>query len=190
MSETLIVIGAFCVIAAIVGGGLSLANVGQMPEIASVRRQAMLALFGLAAIGGGVLAGGDDPSPAGDDSTGGRPPATSPPSPPEPDDAGDELALELSRHSGRPGTSVKVEGYGFTAGEDVVVSLDTMRLTSERADRRGRFRVTVKIPPTHFVKQYSLNARSRNGVNHAEETFTVTACATGWTKFSGACFRR
>jgi hypothetical protein len=47
MGDTLLVLGVGCIVAAIVGGGLKIANLLEIPGFASYRRQVLLALFGV-----------------------------------------------------------------------------------------------------------------------------------------------
>jgi hypothetical protein len=54
MNETLLVIGVMCVIVAVVGGGLKIAG-NEIPVLASMRRQALLAFVGIAVLIGNYL---------------------------------------------------------------------------------------------------------------------------------------
>lgn len=58
MQQTLVVLGIACIIAAVIGGGLRLARIVDIPLISSVHRQALLAIVGLLSITAGIVMGG------------------------------------------------------------------------------------------------------------------------------------
>ena len=63
MAATLLTVGLLCIVAAIVGGGLSMAG-WQIPVLTSVRRQVTLGAFGLALLAAIPLLSHDAPPPA------------------------------------------------------------------------------------------------------------------------------
>ncbi|MDX6679233.1 MAG: hypothetical protein QOE31_3285 [Solirubrobacteraceae bacterium] len=137
MAESLVLLGAFCVIAAVVGGGLTLSHVGTMPVVNSLARQLVLALCGAALIGGGIaLRGGDEPPSSASGNAGAK--VTLPKI-----DFGDgdreQEALEVSPRRVRPGTLLKLNGRGFQPGESVDIAFSTETLGTATANTDGRF---------------------------------------------------
>lgn len=139
MAESLVLLGAFCVVAAVVGGGLTLSHVGTMPVVNSLGRQLTLALCGAALIGGGLaLRDGDKSSTGNTGNNAGMPSVTLPGI-----DFGDrereEEALEVSPRKARPGSVLKLSGRGFEPGERVEIKFSTDTLGATTANTDGRF---------------------------------------------------
>ena len=67
METTLILTGVACIVGAIVGGGVKLVQV-ELAQVSSLRRQAMLGVFGAALIVAGLFAGGHVSLPKGSQS--------------------------------------------------------------------------------------------------------------------------
>jgi hypothetical protein len=83
VEETAFAIGAFCVAAAIIGGGLKAAHIWEIPVVDSVPRQVLLGVFGVVLMVWGAMASGsgspgnNGPNPTSTDPDP-RPTATSP----------------------------------------------------------------------------------------------------------------
>jgi hypothetical protein len=60
VEETAFAIGAFCVAAAIIGGGLKAAHIWDMPVVDSIPRQFLLGVFGVILMVWGVVASGSE----------------------------------------------------------------------------------------------------------------------------------
>lgn len=123
MFETLLLVGVACVIGAVVGGGLKIANI-EVPVVSSLRRQALLAAVGLAIIALDVaFVEGED--------GGGR----------------DGAELILSETSGPPGASLTVSGSGYGAGETARIRFHVNEVGTVQTDDGGRFSgKTIQIP--------------------------------------------
>jgi hypothetical protein len=171
MQETVLVIGIACVIGAAVGGGLKVVNV-ELPLVASIGRQLLLAAIGIALIGGSFLI---DRTPDGN----AQPPRgpvvipTAPGGVQQPQT--DPPRVSLSRTSGPPGTSLTVSGSGFSPGESVVVSFHTTELTRIEADVKGAFGTSVRVPANwSFRGQFFVIARGESSLRSQTAPFQVT----------------
>lgn len=181
--------GAFRVVAAIVGGGLTLTHIGTMPVVNSPARQVVLAACGAAAIAGGLALRGnpDSPSsvatnpadqisrliPAITGGTGAQ---------------GDENSLALSRKHGRPESELKVTGRGFQPGEHVVIRFSTDRIGSARADSTGAFHDTrVRIPADWgFAGPVDIVATGDESARSASDSIEI-ACRLGFIQRLKSC---
>ena len=173
MNLTIFMAGLACVIAAIVGGGLSMAGVS-VPTLRSTRRQAMLALAGAGVIVVSFLvAGGGDSKGAPTGET--TPPLTSSPFVFPDDVPGGETAIKLSVLEGPPGTPLQVSGSGFGSNETVVIRFHTQTLAETRTDGSGTFApVSVRVPPDwQFKGQFDVVATGRQSIRAARQPFLV-----------------
>ena len=131
MQATLVTAGLVCVIAAIVGGGLSAFQI-QVPGIASVRRQAMLAAFGALILVIGLV------KPDGDDHSGGSGSAD------QGSPAKSAATLPTTRTTGPVPTTVRLpaaSGRGNVAHcRSTLVTIGALELSEGRAT----FNISVK----------------------------------------------
>lgn len=161
MSEPLLFVGIGCIIAAIVGGGLSLANL-KVPVVNSVPRQLILAATGLVIVGGSfLLPGKGEPSTGGN--TGG-------------DGTGGTIAeITLSDSSAARGSPITVTGSGFEPGELVEIRVHVTTVGTVTADSNGSFRQRVTVPdaapPPGFPT--SVAATGHSSVKTATAPFTT-----------------
>ena len=84
----------------------------------------------------------------------------------------------LSRDSGPGGTTVKVSGTGFAAGEGVVLTFHTEQIGSTTANGEGKFEnVTVTIPTSFSVfapQQFDVIARGETSLRAGRAPFTIS----------------
>lgn len=180
MSDTLLLIGIACIIAAVVGGGLKILHV-ELPAVASVQRQVLLALVGsLLVVGSFALpepVEAPTPSAPGEVAPAGPPPPVQQPPfdvpPPGPGRAPD---ISLSPGSGPAGTSISVSGTGFAPGETVVIRFHTRELDRIQADQQGGFpALTAQVPPDWpFDGQFHVIATGNSSLRSARLPFEVT----------------
>lgn len=184
---TLLIVGLACVIAAVVGGGLKLMGV-EIPILASLPRQILLAMVGIAVVAGSfVIPEARDTSqkqsvvsePLQTPTT--QTPAAQSLSPPFPISEdfprqSEQAKIVLSVTYGPPGTSLKVSGSGFAPREDVRIRLHTQQVGSVIADDKGAFTdVTITIPRDWpFKGQYDVIATGEESIKQAREPFEVT----------------
>lgn len=170
MNEAVMLVGIGCVIAAVVGGGLSLANL-KVPVVNSVPRQLLLGATGVVIIGGSFLLpnggkGGDDGGNPG--GGGGQRP-----------DASAEITL--SEASAPRGATLTVSGSGFSSGELVEIRVHVTTVGTARADSKGEFtqKITVpdSAPPPGFPTSVAATGRSTSGT--ATAPFTVAGKSGG-----------
>jgi hypothetical protein len=134
LNEALLLVGIGCIIAAAVGGGLSLANL-KVPVVNSVPRQVLLAGIGVAIIVGSLLLPEKVPADGGP-----KQPAT--PGLPNQEPA----EITLSAGSAPKGSKVGVNGSGFQTGELVEIRVHITSVGTARADSQGAFTQQVTIP--------------------------------------------
>jgi hypothetical protein len=185
VAESLVLIGAFCVIAAIVGGGLEFAQVGKVPYIDSLLRQAILAVCGAAAIWGGLALRADDGAAEPSPSPGPDLPALRPD--PGPDE-GEEPFLKRRPRTVQPGTLMTLSGGGFKPGERVVIKFATTELGGATANTSGRFNgKRVRFPRDWaFAGQSSIRATGEQSVVTVERPIEVR-CKTGYRQRLSSC---
>ena len=143
MAEALILLGALCVVTAIVGGGLEIASLGKMPVVDSPGRQLILALCGAALVAGGLAlrtADGSSVNPPGN--------------------ALEEPAMKVTPKTARPGTRLTVDARGFLPGEPVTVEFRVEELGSFTANSQGRIADEhVRIPRDYdFARREDIRA--------------------------------
>jgi len=163
--ETLILTGVACLIGAVVGGGLSLANI-KIPLIASMTRQVMLGGLGVVIVVCTFLfVPAPVPANGGSDGTGGNGGG-----------AGSGAAtLTLSRLSGPPGSSLTAGGSGFAPGEVVSILFNTQTMAGPTADAAGAFAGVTIVIPTNWVfeGQFDVTAVGTSSSRHAAQAFQV-----------------
>jgi hypothetical protein len=175
MKETLTIIGVACIAGAIVGGGLTVAKMVDVPVIKSFARQVLLGLFGVILVVVGLLLPASSPNPG--------PPTPSPalstggftiPSIPQPPT--EETRISLSPGSGPPGTQILVSGAGFEANESVDIRLADGSVQETKADDRGRFsNVPIQIPSGWpFTGPFHIVAEGKSSLMFDDAEFTVT----------------
>lgn len=88
----------------------------------------------------------------------------------------EEVKLKLSKHSGPPGTRLRVSGSGFQPGETIRILFHTDKLRDVQANSDGVFRdVSVRIPPGWgFDGPFDITAEGQASVKAADDQFTVT----------------
>lgn len=173
MNLTIFLIGLACIIASIVGGGLTMAGVS-IPPLRSVRRQAMLAAAGVVVIVVSffVTTGGGSSGPSAQQPS--RPASSSPVVFPQ--GAGQvETAIHLSVSQGPVGTPLQVSGSGFGPNETVDIRFHTEALAETRSDDGGAFsNVQMSVPPDwKFTGQFDIVATGRQSIRSAREPFRV-----------------
>ena len=149
MNQPVLFVGIGCVIAAVVGGGLSLANL-KVPVVSSLPRQVLLGVTGLVLLGGSFLlpdSGGDHDGGGGG---GGGP--------------GGSTEITLSDASAPRGATLTVSGSGFSPGELVEIRVHVTSVGTVTTDSKGRFaqKVTVpeSAPPPGFPTSVSATGHS------------------------------
>jgi hypothetical protein len=136
MSETVLLLGAVCVIAAIVGGGLKVAKIAEIPLIDSVTRQTLLAVAGAGLIGTSfALPEPDPPKPKPEVASSG---------------AVGEASMTLSKASGPPGSSLRVGGSGFAPDERLRIRFHAQELSVVQTDAQGEFAGQTIVIPTNW----------------------------------------
>ena len=104
-------------------------------------------------------------------------PAVEPsPSPKDPAQGGGSVAIYLNRDSGAAGTTVRVSGQGFAAGEEITLRFHTETVGHTGADGQGRFEaVSVDVPDDWpFTGQFAFVATGESSVRSAQREFRVT----------------
>jgi hypothetical protein len=154
MQATLLGVGLACVVAAVVGGGLTLAG-STFPIITSVARQILLGLVGAALLTASFLVAGSgsgsapSPSPP-TQTTPGVLPARQPPTftlptlpPPEA-----PAEITLSRSTAPRGAVLTIFGSGFSPGELVEIRVHVTTVATVTADSDGKFTQQITVPPS------------------------------------------
>lgn len=173
MAEALILLGALCVVTAIVGGGLEVASLGKMPVVDSPGRQLILALCGAALIAGGLVLRSDEN-----------------PGAPTPRPDVEEPSMKVSPKTARPGTRLTVDARGFLPGEPVTVEFQVEELGSFTANSQGRIADEhVRIP-----RDYDLAGREDIRAHGQQSVVTVTRqieirCRKGYKEQDGFCVK-
>jgi hypothetical protein len=182
VSETLLLLGIACVLAAIVGGGLELAKVAKIPAIASVRRQVLLGVAGVVLITvslmpSDILSSNGQPTPTPTSPT--RVPVATPTPGPTTDTFPTlptrETAISLEKSSGPPGTELTIDGSGFAPGETIVIRFHTRELSRLQADSQGAFAgAAVQVPSDWpFTGQFHFVATGQTSIRSARMPFEV-----------------
>ena len=98
------------------------------------------------------------------------------PQPKDPGRPGGPVAIYLNRDSGPPGTTVRVSGKGFAAGESVTLRFHTEVVGHTETDVQGAFdSVSVKVPSDwKFTGQFTFVATGESSVKSAQREFRVT----------------
>lgn len=171
MFETLLLLGVACVIAAIVGGGLSIAKVAEIPVINSPSRQALLALAGLALIGGSFLV---PEKPDNGSGQGGG--------------AKGDAAITLSKASGPPGLSLRVGGSGFAPNEAVRIRFHATEVALVNADAAGRFGGATIVIPRDWPADgtFAVVATGERSGRSDRQSFEVPAASIELSPASGS----
>lgn len=171
MFETLLLLGVACVVAAIVGGGLKIAKVAEIPLIDSIPRQALLGLAGAGLIVGSFWA--PEPKPNGPNGNGGG--------------TAGEPTITLSEATGPPGASLRVGGMAFAANEPVRIRFHTQELAVVRADANGKFGGATIVIPKDWTGDGSFNiiATGERSGGSASQTFEVPPAAIELSPESG-----
>lgn len=147
MNEAVLLVGVGCVIAAVVGGGLSLANL-KVPVVTSLPRQVLLGVIGLIVVVGSFLL----PDNGKDHTTGGTEVTTIPdnrPTAPRPPSCAFDTStpeITLSADHAPRGAALTVFGSGFCAGELVEIRVHVTSVGTATADGTGRFTQRVTVP--------------------------------------------
>jgi hypothetical protein len=186
MFEFFIAVGIACVIAAIAGGSVKVANVFSLDKELSARRQAALGTLGAGLI---VLAfvlnnGGGDSRPS--------------PNPKETqyvtslvkqaereqekikhEQEFEEMPakLKLSPNSGGVGTQLTVTGTGFKPGESVRIIFQATPIAEANADRSGTFSKVITVPKLGPISEAGImevTATGGSSNKSAEHSFEVT----------------
>ena len=142
MTLTLVLLGATCIVAAAIGGGLKVAQVAEIPLIDSRPRQAMLAVVGGALIILGVLL--DRGSPPATEVLPGRDDSSE--SQEEPGTA----SITLTQSTGPPGTSLRVGGSGFASNEPITIRFHHQQVGDADADADGAFGGETIVVPANW----------------------------------------
>jgi hypothetical protein len=162
MNQPVLLVGIGCVIAAVVGGGLSLANL-KVPIVNSIPRQLLLGVTGFVLVGGSFLL----PGPSGGGGGGGHP--------------GESAEITLSDGSAPRGATLTVSGSGFSSAELVELRVHITTVGTVTADSNGRFtqKVTVpeSAPPPGFPT--SVSATGHSSSKTATAPFTVAGKTGG-----------
>jgi outer membrane protein assembly factor BamB len=95
----------------------------------------------------------------------------------------ESTVLVISRTSGPPGSSVGFSGVGFTPGEQVNLTFDTVPVGSVTADAKGSVSGTVTVPTNAADRLWELSARGTGSNNVRSATFYVQ---TPWPQLGGA----
>jgi len=85
-------------------------------------------------------------------------------------------SVKIDPDEGPVGTEVTVNGYGFTASQDIRVSFQDTEKTGKADDTKGSWTVTLTIPPTP-AGGYTFEVEAKEGtvwVNRGSKHFTVT----------------
>lgn len=181
MTQSLVILGAVCVVAAAAGGGFKALGV-EVPMLKSVPRQILVGVVGVGLIVGGfaIDPGDDDTEVAADKTTTTVTIALDPSVLRQLGTAGAGIGVEttitLSRSSGPPGTVFKVSGRGFQPNELVEISFHARVLGELRADDRGDFaNFETQVPATPFRNiQQDVIARGQSSIRSASRPFEVT----------------
>lgn len=81
--------------------------------------------------------------------------------------------IKLSESSGKPGSSVKVSGSGYSASEVVDVFFDDVMLDTVNADSKGKLSATVKVPKDAKKGSHLVMASGQDSGVAATATFKV-----------------
>jgi hypothetical protein len=89
---------------------------------------------------------------------------------------GGPVAIYLNRDSGPPGTTVRVSGKGFAAGEPVTLRFHAQVVGHTETDGQGAFdSVSVEVPSDwEFIGQFVFVALGESSVRSAQREFRVT----------------
>jgi TIR domain/PASTA domain len=88
------------------------------------------------------------------------------------------VACSVSPRTGQPGSTVRMSCEGFSAGEDVAITVDGNDVTTEKADADGSLSIHVEIPGGFAGadlpgRTFTLRAKGQRNGKHASATFTV-----------------
>ena len=87
-------------------------------------------------------------------------------------------SIFLSQTSGPAGSSIKVSGEGFAAGEEVVIRFHTTEIGRTTASSNGSFSSVEVIVPLEYANfapnQFSVVATGRSSIKSAQSQFTVS----------------
>lgn len=86
--------------------------------------------------------------------------------------ASENLFLNLDKTVGYPNYQVKLSGGGFLPNEDLAISFNNNSLTTVKADSRGRFSTTIKIPDAR-PGSYDIKVSGNNSKSHYSISFQV-----------------
>jgi N-acetylneuraminic acid mutarotase len=82
--------------------------------------------------------------------------------------------LTLSTTSGPPGTTVRVKGTGFVAGETISIAFDDSPLATAKASYRGWLSKNVTVPAGATPGPHTITATGGTSGFVSQATFTVT----------------
>jgi N-acetylneuraminic acid mutarotase len=82
--------------------------------------------------------------------------------------------LTLSTESGPPGTTVRVKGTGFVAGENVLITFDDSLLVAGKASYRGWLSKNITVPAGATVGPHTITATGSTSGFISQAAFTVT----------------
>ena len=89
-----------------------------------------------------------------------------------------ETNIYLSETSGPAGSTLKVSGEGFQAGETIVITMHTTQVGTTTASPAGKFSsVEITVPEKFGVfagTQYNVTARGKASIKWAMAPFTVS----------------
>lgn len=185
MTESLVGLGAVCVVAAAAGGGLKALGT-ELPVLKTIPRQALVGVVGL----GLGFVGFTDPSDNGTAVAANETTTTTSTTLKFPDIdssilkdlanstaasiAPSETTISLSRTSGPPGTVFRVSGTGFEPNERIEIKFHVEILGEVRADDRGDFAFDTQVPDTPFQTQHIVRARGKASFRSDDHPFQVT----------------
>lgn len=197
---TLALLGLACVIAAIAGGTVRVANVLFLGKDISTRRQAILGAVGGILIVAAVLLlvlPGSRSSGQGNQAQAGEGPKVTQSVESNPGQANqiskeverskkkeeaeerferEPAKIRLSPTEGTPGTQLTITGTGFKPHESVEISFQAVPITEVYAYHDGSFKVTITVPATNPASPgpHVLEALGRTSNKSARWTFDVT----------------
>jgi hypothetical protein len=83
--------------------------------------------------------------------------------------------LSLSPTSGVAGSTVSVNGTGFSATEQVNVEVDGGVVLSTTSDGNGNFATSITLPPSLAIGSHTISATGASSGHSAFATFSVTS---------------
>jgi IPT/TIG domain len=191
---TLALLGLACVIAAIAGGTVRVANVLFLGKDISTRRQAILGAVGGILIVAAVLLLVLPGSHSSGQGEGPKVTQSVESNPGQANQIGKEVErrkkeeeaqerferepakIRLSPTEGAPGTQLTITGTGFKPHESVEISFQAVSITEVYAYHDGSFKVTITVPATNPASPgpHVLEALGRTSNKSARWTFDVT----------------